>query len=140
MADKLTTGDILAIHDQIARYALYADEGDFPAVGALLSDADFYAQGVLIVSKDAALMTRRFAESPRPAGAARRHFTTNIVLDAVGEDGATATSYYIWMETLPDEASRMLQCGVYRDTFKKFESGWRFIERRAEGDGVQTKR
>jgi hypothetical protein len=136
VAEKLTTEDVLAIHEQIARYALYADEGDIEAVGDLMADTDLYAQGVLIVSKDAALIKKKFAATVRPEGAGRRHITTNIIVDALGPDLAAATSYFAWTEVIPGQKPHLLQCGVYRDKFKKTAVGWRFIERRAFSDGV----
>jgi len=136
MDEKLSVEDILAIQELIARYAYHADEGEHEAVSQLLACADLYAQGVLIASKDAALLKQKFSAHPRPEGVGRRHVTTNIIIDRLGSDTAAATSCFIWTEAAPGSPPRMLQCGVYRDRFQKLEGAWRFTERRAITDGV----
>jgi hypothetical protein len=136
MSDRFGVEDTLAIQELIARYALYADEGDHEAVGRLLAHTDLYAQGRLIASSDPALITQRFAATPRPEGVGRRHVTTNVIVTRLGPDLAAATSYFVWTESAPAAPPRMLQCGIYRDRFERVGGEWRFRERRAETDGM----
>jgi hypothetical protein len=135
MSDALSTRDILAIHEQIALYALLADERDPVGVGRLLAHADMYNEEKLVVSKDAAKVEAMFAATPWPPGAGRRHITTNIIVTPKEDGGAAATSYFLWMETLPDSPPRVIVHGLYRDRFAKLDGQWRFTERRIFSDG-----
>lgn len=135
MAEPLSAGDKLAIHEIIYRYSLLADEADFVALGQLLSEADIYLQGRLLVSRDAAAVREKFAAAVRPEGAGHRHVTTNVIVDAISVDTATATSYFAFSETLPGETPRIMQCGIYRDTFERRGGTWLFTERRIVSDG-----
>jgi hypothetical protein len=136
MVEKLSVQDVLDIQDLVARYAYYTDERDFDALADLLAHADFYAQGTLVASKDAARIRHIFAAFPRAEAVQRRHITTNVIVQSSGPDTAAASSCFIWTEVTAGEAPRILQCGVYRDRFENVGGAWRFVERRAISDGL----
>jgi 3-phenylpropionate/cinnamic acid dioxygenase small subunit len=136
MSEGLDAADVLAIHDLLFRYCKHSDDGNFAEFAELLADADLFAQGKLVASKDPAFIRERFSATPRPEGCGRRHVTTNIIVEADGAGGASVTSYFVYTETLAGGQPRILQCGVYDDKFGKRDGAWRFIERRIAIDGA----
>lgn len=135
MEQPLDPRDTQAVERLILAYSLLADEGDFVSLGELMGEAEIYLQGRLLVSRDADLVREKFAAAVRPAGAGHRHFSTNIIISDGGTDAAVATSYFLFTETLAGDLPKVLQCGVYRDTFTRRGGVWRFAERRIVTDG-----
>ena len=136
MGENIDAADVLAIHDQLFRYSKLTDDGNFAELSQLLADADLFAQGNLIASKNPAFILERFSAAPRPEGSGRRHVTTNIIFEPDGAGGAAVTSYYVYTETLAGGQPRIVQCGTYEDKFRKDGGAWRFTERRILTDGA----
>lgn len=119
----------------INRYTLLSDAEDWPAVAALYTEdgkmARPSAPDLPIIGRTAILA----AFSARPPRAAR-HVVANVVVDAVSEQEARATSVILLYQGNGEQrAGRPVRdgsgplVGTYRDLLRKTPEGWQFAER-----------
>lgn len=125
---------LLAEHEiagVITRYAMLNDDGDHDGVANLFtSDGQFVrpSGGDPIVGR-AAILASYQGRPPRIS----RHLITNIVVDVVSEDAATARStivlYTAAPGALPADANKPALLGGFRDRLVRTADGWRFAAR-----------
>jgi 3-phenylpropionate/cinnamic acid dioxygenase small subunit len=127
-----------AIERLIATYAELVDDGDFAAVGRLLSDATFTAGAGAVSGGDAIERMLRENVIVYDDGTPRtKHITTNLAIE-VDEQAGTAMSraYFTALQALPGLALQPIVSGRYHDRFERREGQWRFVERRVGTDLV----
>ena len=127
-----------AIERLIATYAELVDDGDFAAVGRLLSDATFTGSAGSVTGRDAIETMLRDHAIVYDDGTPRtKHVTTNLAVE-VDEDEGTAVShsYFTVLQALPDLALEPIVSGRYFDRFERRDGLWRFVERRVQTDLV----
>jgi 3-phenylpropionate/cinnamic acid dioxygenase small subunit len=127
-----------AIERLIATYAALVDDGDFAAVGRLLSHAAFTGSGGSVTGRDAIETMLRDNVIVYDDGTPRtKHVTTNLAIE-VDEDAGTAVSrsYFTALQALPDLALQPIVSGRYFDRFERRDGLWRFVERRVGTDLV----
>ena len=114
------------------RYAECVDDGDFDAVGALFSDADYHMAGPgsaplrgAAVAETMRSVVRTYDGSPRT-----KHVVTNAILD-IDEDAGTATcrSYFTVMQAAEGLALQPIVTGRYHDSFTCSDTVWSFADR-----------
>jgi len=119
------------IADLVTRYAVLNDDGDYAGMAALFTaDASFTrpSGGDPVVGRDAI----RASYEGRPPRISR-HLITNIVVDLVSDEEATARStivlYTAQPGVLPADANKPALLGGFHDRLVKTADGWRFAER-----------
>ena len=141
--------DESAIAELIYAYAEHLDGGDFAAVGALFSEADYGpAGGPYLTGAQAVEDIMRAVVIVYDDGTPRtKHATSNLVIDV---DGATARAraYFSVFQQFPpdgpnsDEGAPIaapivpIVMGRYADTFIRDPKGWRFHQRQVSMDMV----
>jgi hypothetical protein len=133
--------DIDEIRALCHKYAELVDRGDFAAVGTLLG------RGTLTRVRPGA--ADRLSRGPEEIAAfyadhvqmhdgtpGTRHLISNLTVH-VSEDGATATatSYLMVVQCLPDFPLQMIVAGRYHDAFEKADT-WHFTDKKILGDFV----
>ena len=114
------------------------DDGDFAAVGRLLSDATFTGSAGSVTGRDAIETMLRDNAIVYDDGTPRtKHVTTNLAVE-VDEDEGTAVSHacFTVLQALPDLALEPIVSGRYFDRFERRDGLWRFVERRVQTDLV----
>jgi 3-phenylpropionate/cinnamic acid dioxygenase small subunit len=125
-----------AVERLIATYAELVDDGDFAAVGRLLSDATFAGGAGSVTGREAIEKMLRDNVIVYDDGTPRtKHMTTNLAID-VDEHGGTAVarSYFTALQALPDLGLQPIVSGRYFDRFERRDGLWRFVERRVRTD------
>ena len=133
--DAMTPLDRLFAHHEIAdlitRYAMLNDDGDHDGVAAMFTEDGRFVRpsgGDAIVGRDAI----RASYEGRPPRISR-HLITNIVIDLLAEDEATARSTMVLYTAppgaLPADANTPALLGGFRDRLVKTDAGWRFATR-----------
>ncbi len=129
--------DRFAITELISRYGNCLDAGDFDTLEALFApDAVF-----TIVPDDGTPPlhgSRRIREAIERrwtlvhVGAQRRHVMSNVVVESMSDDTATARTVLVVYEVAksPGSTIHVHGMGVYEDTLVRSDGGWLFSERR----------
>lgn len=123
---------LLAEHEisrLITRFALLNDAGDWAAVATMFTaDGRFIrpAGGDAIIGRDAILAS--FTSRPPRKSC---HLITNIVVDVVSPDAATARCSMLLYTAAAGEAAAASPAliGGFRDRLARAPDGWRFAER-----------
>src|ERR1700722_10820413 len=127
-----------AIERLIATYAELVDDGDFAAVGRLLSDATFTGSTGSVTGRGAIEKMLRDVVIVYDDGTPRtKHVTTNLAIE-VDEEAGTAVSraYFTALQSLPDLALQPIVSGRYHDRFERRDGQWQFVERHVQTDLV----
>lgn len=122
-----------AIENLIARYAELVDAGDFGVLGEMFADAVFGGEGDMVVQgRRAVEQTFRAMVVLYDDGTPRtKHVTTNVQIEVDERAGtATARSYVMVLQALPELPLQPIVAGRYRDRFERRGGEWRFVERR----------
>ena len=120
------------INRLIIRYAALNDSGDFTGLVATFVDDGVFVRPMTsdAVVGRAAILASFLARPPRIA----RHMTSNVTVDFVGDDAATARSmmllYTAAAGALPAVATPGAKLGGFDDRLVRTPEGWRFAERR----------
>ncbi|WP_433227351.1 nuclear transport factor 2 family protein [Actinomadura formosensis] len=143
----LGTGDRVELLDLVARYALYADRRDLPALAGL-----FTADAVLVLPDAPRELhpARTFTGRDEIAGALSSlnaipltfHELAGQVLDAAGPDAATghiACVAHHLTEREPGKPSDLAWHLRYTDTYRRSAGGWRFASRALQIDFIETR-
>ncbi len=127
-----------AIERLIATYAELVDDGDFAAVGRLLSDATFTGSAGAVRGCDAIEKMLRDNAIVYDDGTPRtKHVTTNLAIEVNEDEGTAASrSYFTVLQALPDLALQPIVSGRYFDRFERRGGRWCFVERRVRTDLV----
>lgn len=136
--------DRMAIEGLISRYAWAFDMRDFDTLGECFADecefdsspreftpvVPFPARGR---DEIVAVLSAVHGRSPSTQ---RRHVTTNVIIDFLGEDRAAAKSYMTVVFTEPGCRPVVVLAGHYEDLLEFTTSrGWRFRQRTVHSDG-----
>ena len=121
----LTTDDVLAIHQLVARYNFAVDEGDADAYVNTFTPDGVFAVGDQVMSGHDAL--RAFVEG-RAGVAPRRHVVSSILVDGEG-DTASLRAYLQVIALFEDGTFRVAAQGTYDDRIVRTSDGWRFATR-----------
>ena len=127
-----------AIERLIATYAELVDDGDFAAVGRLLSGATFTGGAGSVTGRDAIEKMLRDNAIVYDDGTPRtKHVTTNLAIELNEDEGTAASrSYFTVLQALPDLPLQPIVSGRYFDRFERRDGLWRFVERRVQTDLV----
>jgi SnoaL-like domain len=126
------------IANLIARYAFATDDGDFPALGRLFTQATFALNNGEPVHGAAAVtaLARQVLQTYEDGTPRTRHVTTNLFID-IDEPGGTARSrsYFTVLQSLPTFPLQPIAAGHYEDRFTRDASGaWHFATRAVHTD------
>src|SRR6476620_8442079 len=127
-----------AIQNLIATYAELVDDGDFAAVGALLSEATFTGGAGSVSGRDAIEKMLRDSVIVYDDGTPRtKHITTNVAIEIDEESGsAVSRSYFTALQAVPNLTLQPIASGRYQDRFARRDDRWFFVERRVRTDLV----
>jgi 3-phenylpropionate/cinnamic acid dioxygenase small subunit len=129
----VTDDDRADIARIVHRYAELLDAGDFDAVAALFTRADWIGAGG--VEGHGATYARRQYDAVvvRSDGTpGTRHLITNLVVDVVGDrdrDRAAARSSFVVLQD-----ARPILAGRYHDQFRRDDGGWYLTSRTFHAD------
>lgn len=146
----------LLLHDEIerfnARYATALDEQRLPDWVEMFTDDAFYLVtsrenadndlpvGLIYCEGKAMIRDRAFALEKTAMFAPRylRHIIGNLVVEDENADGTIhATANYVVLQVLFDRPDATLhQVGVYRDVFRRTDTGLKLKERRCVYDNL----
>lgn len=122
--------DVQAIGNLILRYGELVDDGDFGGVAELLAAATYRGSGAPLHGRDEIERWFRDTLIVYPDGTPRtQHVTTNIAIEAEGNDAAEARSYVTVLQAAPGDVPHIIAAGRYRDRFERRDGGWRWTER-----------
>ena len=128
---SLTTEDILAIHQLYARYNHAIDFGDANGwAGTFTVDGTFSSpSGTFTGTEQLAGFAGAFAQRMKA-----RHWTNNLMVEPA--EGGAAGTCYLMLYSLGDgeRSTSIVATGVYRDSLRKVDGGWRFTSRTVTAD------
>lgn len=129
-SEHVTPADSRELENLILRYAELVDDGDFAGVAELLADTTYQGSGSPLQGRAEIEQWFRDTLIVYPDGTPRtQHVTTNIAIEADGNDAAEARSYVTVLQALPGDAPQIIAAGRYRDRFERREGDWRWTER-----------
>ena len=130
MTNKLSVEDRLEIHELIAAYNHYEDNGDAQSWAALFTeDGGFEGSNNKKVQGRATLLEfakRRFIDKPQTRNWV--HWVSNVVVEATA-DGASAKSYQMTIEA-QENGYKIHKLSLKLDELRKENGAWRFYMRR----------
>ena len=128
--------EVQAIKNLVYRYPEAFDSGDFDAAVALFADARVRVAGAdrdLRGDEVRSLLTdmvQLYDGAP-----STKHVTTNVIVEVEGGGTqATARSYFVALQALPDFPLQPILAGRWHDRFEKVDGHWRFAERVIHAD------
>jgi uncharacterized protein (TIGR02246 family) len=128
----LSTEDVVAIQQLVARYNFAVDEGDADAfAGTFTPDGEFGAGGQVMRGHDElrAFVTGRAGVAPR------RHVVSSMLVDGDGDRASLRA--YLQVFALGDDGSFQVAVqGTYDDELVRVPDGWRFARRSFSIDGA----
>jgi hypothetical protein len=127
---QLTAEDRLDIHQLIAQYSYYEDNGNAEAWAALFTvDGRFVGSGdKLIIGRDNLIEFARRRWEDKPQVRDWLHWVSNVVIRPTA-DGAEADSYHMTIEKRADGHAIGRPSGK-SDEFRRENGEWRFHVRR----------
>jgi ketosteroid isomerase-like protein len=145
--------DERAITRLMTDYTRFVDFGEAARIAELFTE-DGVWDGPGVRMQGRAEVHEFFSRRETVSRRTSRHVITNVAIDLVGPDEATALSYLVNFRhdsrgdvVLPVPADHPKYVGEYRDRFVRTAAGWRFAERvftnaflrtRATGSGPQA--
>ncbi len=126
MAAELTTADNIAIQQLYARYNTAIDHGDAEGWAATFTPDGVFA-GSFKGTEALKGFVNTWRTNPAMNGAARRHFSADLVVTPSAE-GATGTVSTILVD-LSTKPVSMAGFVTYSDVLVKIAAGWRFKSR-----------
>lgn len=133
----MNADDYFAIQNLIHRYPYHLDRGELDEMAALFAHADVHMGDRHVVQSDPAGVAQAFRDFLQvyPDGTPRtRHVTSNLIIEADGENRAKASSYVMVFQQTRALPLQPIIGGDYRDRFEKVDGVWRFCERRIGND------
>jgi bifunctional aromatase (cyclase/dehydratase) len=131
LAAELTAADYTAIQQLYARYNVAIDRGDGEAWANTFTADGVFANN--FKGKDALVgFVNNWRTNPAMNGAARRHFSADLVITPSAE-GATATVSTILVDLATRPAS-IAGFVSYNDVLVKTPGGWRFKSRAVKAE------
>jgi uncharacterized protein (TIGR02246 family) len=126
----LGADDVAEINHLYAAYNHAVDAGDGVAFASCFTaDGSLdYGSGQPASGADALAAFARGVPSTMPG---IRHLAANILLDGSG-DRATGAAYFVAL--ISGAQPQILMTGRYRDTLRRDDGAWRFVERTFEAD------
>ena len=132
------SASILAdITQLMMRYCELQDAADFDRVGELFEHGSYIIDGVSEYVGGAAIaaMKKQYDRTYADGSLRTKHVTTNVVIDVdAGGESATARSYFVVYQQLPELPLQAIIAGRYHDRFVRTGSTWGFAERRVLSD------
>jgi 3-phenylpropionate/cinnamic acid dioxygenase small subunit len=122
-----------AIRELLARYCFLLDGyklGEFAAL--FTADGEWISRnGTAKGPADIEALLRGMVPEPAP-GRRRKHFTTNIIIDLMG-DAATVISNFLVVRD-SEAGPAIAVAGTYEDTVVRTADGWKFKSRKLSHD------
>ncbi|WP_319435633.1 nuclear transport factor 2 family protein [Mycobacterium sp. RTGN5] len=128
-----------AIANLVYSYAELLDTGDLAALGSLFDGAVVRAAGSDHEMYGAEAMRSLIEHTVRMYDGIPRtkHLITNLIIEVDdGERSATARSYYVALQALPNLVLQPILAGRWHDTFEFNQGRWRFVNRIIHNDLV----
>jgi hypothetical protein len=129
--DLLTAEDRLDIHELIAAYSHYEDNGDAASWGALFTrDGRFVGSGDKeIIGRDKLVEFARKRWADKPQVRNWIHWVSNVTMWSTPE-GAESQSYQMTVEAQKDGGYRIVKLSAKADQLRRENGKWRFHVRR----------
>lgn len=130
--EPLDPGARAEIAELLARYAEAIDDGDFAAVGELLSDAVIVGPDGRAVARGAEEITALYEHTTlRHADGTPRtaHVITNVIVEPLGPGSAEVRSRFTVLQATDSIELRPVVVGRYLDRVELVDDRWRFTRR-----------
>ncbi len=122
--------DVEAITALVMAYAERLDLGDLDGVAALFAHATWRSPGRVEPLRGTAAVRRAYDGVLLYDGVpSTRHLVTNLVVEVVAPDRATARSVFTVLQARPDFPLQAIISGRYHDAFERADGDWRFADR-----------
>lgn len=126
---SLSTDDITQILQLYSRYNTAIDTGDGEGFGGCFVPDGVFDSGMGVNSGQEAIA--EFARTTHKNLPDMRHLAKNIVVDGDGSE-AEGSAFLIGYRTAG--GFQVIVTGRYRDTLRRTDQGWRFVERIFKAD------
>lgn len=128
---SLTVYDLIEIQNTVHSYPFLLDAGRFDELGELFADAVVYSGGEILADRNAQAYADGFRQwlhlyDGRPR---TRHMLANVMLDPQENGDVVVRSYVMVFQQTEALPLQPVIGGDYRDTLRKIDGRWRFIER-----------
>ncbi len=123
---SLSFDDESAIHRLLVRYCFYLDQRRLAELAQLFAEDGTWETHFAKATGPAAIHS--LLEEIIPDPPARRHFVTNILIDAT-KMGASSECYYYVIRDIGN-GPQVTVAGTYFDSFVRTAEEWRFAHRR----------
>lgn len=135
---SLPLEDVVAIQQLYANYNHLVDSGN----GAAWADL-FVDEGVLDTGMGFAVDGNRaarveFGDNVPVMMPGSRHVASNVWIDGDGDAAVGSAYLQLWVHDAETSGSKLLVSGVYRDSLRRTDAGWRFVHRELVPDAGQA--
>jgi SnoaL-like protein len=138
MAKLRVTGDeYTEIINLYSAYNLTSDEGDAEGYANCFTP-DGEHHGTYDLKGRAELIRYKKEDKAKRTHLYRRHWNGSIHLEKIDGGTIRGRCYFFGYNGEPGQLPYMTHAGVYTDTIKLTEEGWKFAERRIAFDGAQA--
>lgn len=128
---SLTVQDLIEIQNTVHSYPFLLDAGRFDELGELFADAVVYSGGEVLADRNAQAYADSFRQwlhlydgKPRT-----RHMLANVILEPQESGDVVVKSYVMVFQQTDALPLQPVIGGDYRDTLRKMNGRWRFVER-----------
>lgn len=135
---SLTVDDLIEIQNTVHSYPFLLDAGRFDELGELFADAVVYNGDAILADRNAQAYADTFRQwlllyDGRPC---TRHMLANVMLEPQDNGDVVVRSYVMVFQQTDALPLQPVIGGDYRDTLRKLDGRWRFVERRMGNDLV----
>jgi len=134
----LSTDDVVAIQQLYANYNHLVDSGRGADWAATFVEDGTLDTGMGFAVEGTPSARTEFGDNVPVMMPGSRHVASNVWVDGDGTNAVGSAYLQLWVADEATGGSKLLVSGLYRDTLRRTEDGWRFVARVLVPDAGQA--
>ena len=124
----LSTDDAVAIQQLYARYNHLVDSGRGAEWAATFVEEGTLDTGMGFAVDGTPAARTEFGDNVPVMMPGSRHVASNVWIDGDGATAEGSAYLQLWVADEETGGSKLLVSGLYRDTLRRTDAGWRFVD------------
>lgn len=133
----LSTDDTVAIQQLYANYNHLVDSGRGADWAALFVEDGTLDTGMGFAVEGTPAARSEFGDNVPVMMPGSRHVASNVWVDGDGSEAVGSAYLQLWVADAESGGSTLMVSGLYRDTLRRTDEGWRFVTRELVPDAGQ---